>query len=162
MEYVLKVIIAVIVIFFIFIPLGNKLWGAVTGDNKVKQADESMKIISNGIEQTRENGNIEFMIYSPKDWTILDFAPGQEETPDKCKLEFNSCICICDTYYERAISYRQLAVQDCDNKGVCNGFNDVIIHNPSTPENVKDYAISLQSVPRNVAFEKIKNIINIY
>lgn len=158
-EYTLKVLVAVIVIVFVFIPLAVKLWGAVTGDNKVQQAEKSMELISSAIEQARENGNFDFMIYSPKDWTILDFAPGQEETPDKCKPEFNNCICICEGNMGPGLSQN---IGNCNSKSVCKGFSNVLIHKPSTPQGVSDDYIPLIKVPQNVKAEKIGEWVFLY
>lgn len=156
----ISIIVGVIVIFLILIPLGVKLWAAV-GNKEVKQAEESMKLIADAINAAKESGKSEALLLNPVNWRILAFYPGQEETPDKCGIELNSCVCICDTSdYNAGYDDRQYVAEDCNKRGVCKGFNNVVINNPSIP--VNDDVISLQTVPRNLGFEKINDVINIY
>lgn len=105
-EETLKILIAVIVLTFLFYFLVS-LYFSTQNSKEIEQAEESLNFLISEAEAGRMN----IEIYNPKNWWILNF-------------EDKICICKNDN------------IQNCVNKGIClnnNGFTlieNIKIENP--------------------------------
>ncbi len=115
----LKIIIAVVCIIFL-IALLFSLYYSVTGQEKVKQAQESKDKIS--LEIARVNNGGEFLeqgihIPNPSDWFIMSFV-GEDKKPNLCTGQ--NCLCICEGVFLGFDPFNfNLQIKKCDKEGAC-------------------------------------------
>lgn len=108
----LKLILAVIVIGFLFI-LAFKLYGIFVMKSELEQARETLKQIVGKIESLEENQEISYLVTAPKGWCIVAYNEGRE-MPESCKGK--TCLCICSGSI----------IEDCEKTGVCENINNAL------------------------------------
>jgi hypothetical protein len=115
----LKIIIAVICIIFL-IALLYSLYYSVTGQEKVKQAQESKDKFSSEIVRINNGG--EFLeqgihIPNPSGWFIMGFV-GEDKKPNLCTGQ--NCLCICEGTFLGLDPFNlNLQIKKCDKEGAC-------------------------------------------
>lgn len=98
LETVIKVVIAAIVLVFIF-GFAGKLYGAFRGENKKDQAESTLKEFAGLLQnlEQREIKSSQFIFQNPDGWFVaFPFSLNREEfipPPSACK---ENCICICE------------------------------------------------------------------
>lgn len=150
-EETLKIVIAVICIVFL-IYLLVAVYFNVTGEQKVKEADASMKsLLVPEIERINDGGAYNsqgILIPNPSDWSIFSFV-GEEKKPNSCMGE--NCICICENAFPDLFDWQ---IKRCDKKGVCNS-----IVNLAKFEKIKigktGVQISIQKINEQIQVQKI-------
>ncbi len=126
-EEVLKIIIAVICIGFLIFLLVS-LYFSVTGGEKKKEAEASMKS-ENGLAkeierinlggETKEQGH---PVLNPAGWYIFSFT-GEDLKPNLCAG--NNCICICENVAVNFFNPQKRQVEKCDDKGSCTSVSNL-------------------------------------
>jgi len=137
-EEVLKMVIAVICIIFLVFLLVS-LYFSLTGEQKKKEAEASMKSDQGGlakeIQRINDGGTPKEQghpVLNPSGWYILSFV-GNVKKPNLCTEK--NCVCICRRIYLDVLD-RQ--IKECDSKGSCavvsnlNWFDKIKIENGGT------------------------------
>lgn len=121
-EEVLKIVIAVICIGFLIFLLVS-LYFSVTGEQKKKEAEASMKDEQGGLaaEITRiNNGGVPkeqgHLIPNPPGWYVFSFV-GEDLKPNLCTG--SNCICICENVVVNIFNWQKRQINKCDDKGSC-------------------------------------------
>ncbi len=114
----LKIVIAVICIAFL-IYLLIALYFSVTGAEKIKQAEASLKdVISKEVKEINNNGKYTekaIHVPNPADWFIFSFV-GEEKKPNLCTGQ--NCLCICEEVILDIFGL-DWQIKRCDEKGSC-------------------------------------------
>jgi hypothetical protein len=111
----LKIIIAVICIVFLIFLL-FQLYYSATGQEKTRQAQESMEKILLEIERIDNGGEPlgqGIHVPNPSGWYVFSFT--EDKKPNSCAGA--KCICICDNVL---FDFFDRQIKECDKKGACN------------------------------------------
>lgn len=115
-EETLKIVIAVISISFL-IYLLTALYFSMTGEQKSKEAEESMRdVLLKEVNRINLGGEFNIQgIYlpNPSGWYIFNFV-GENKKPNLCTEQ--NCLCICEKVFVEILD-RQ--IKQCDKKGSC-------------------------------------------
>ncbi len=113
----LKIIVAVICIVFL-VYLLVALYYSFTGEEKIKQAESSLKdIVMKEINRIADGGEYNeqgIHVPNPSDWFIFSFV-GDKKKPNLCTGQ--NCICICEEVFPDWFDWQ---IKRCDEKGSCN------------------------------------------
>lgn len=123
-EETLKIVLAVIVIFFLVYFLVMLYFSSIHSA-KLKQAESILKFspesIKVAIERVRLTGIAELKpVTSPTGWWVFGFV--SDIKPNSCAGK--NCICICENVYWKITlkiwrSAETKQIQECDEKGTC-------------------------------------------
>jgi hypothetical protein len=142
-EEVVKMVIAVLVILFLF-GLLYGLYSIMQKSSKLDQAKQTLENINGKLKTLTENSNeITYLLVSPTDWFIIGFD-NTNKIPSCLKKD---CLCICPKQSEIS----------CENGGVCSPVDGFIEVKDEVPSN--NYATYLDLANSNsILINSGKNI----
>jgi hypothetical protein len=128
-EYTLKIIIAVLCL-LLLIYLLFAMYSNYQKEKDLRVAAGVLDKLGESMTAAKTNGPQDFTILGPgpKSWTLISYSFG-EDRPLSCE---NSCICLCNAAPGSIqINYKgenqnEIQLNNCNEKGVCKNFNEVI------------------------------------